>query len=111
VPRATSANTSGARVQEACARPLDPLDFDYTCNREIPKARIWELAGGRYLEERASIPLCGPTGVGKTLIAQALGVQICPQRRRVVFTKPMRSWRTWPVGALKVTGRHAYVAI
>jgi DNA replication protein DnaC len=111
-----------ARVQEARARPLDPLDFllllledellrresesidryihrarfdevcdlrdfDFAYNPEIPKARIWELASGRFVEERASILLCGPTGVGKTFIAQALGVQICRQRRRVVFTK------------------------
>jgi DNA replication protein DnaC len=111
-----------ARVQEARARPLDPLDFllllvedelmrreaesisrsltrarfdevcdlrdfDFTYNPEIPKARIWELASGRFVEEHASVLLCGPTGVGKTFIAQALGVQICRQRRRVVFTK------------------------
>ena len=42
---------------------------------------------GQYARERASILLCGPTGVGKTFIAQALGVQICRQRRRVVFTE------------------------
>jgi DNA replication protein DnaC len=111
-----------ARVQEARARPLDPLDFllllledelvrreaesisryitrarfdevcdlrdfDFTYNPELPKARIWELASGRFVEEHASVLLCGPTGVGKTFIAQALGVQICRQRRRVVFTK------------------------
>jgi DNA replication protein DnaC len=111
-----------ARVQEARARPLDPLDFllllvedelmrrevesisryitrarfdevcdlrdfDFTYNPEIPKARIWELASGRFIEEHASVLLCGPTGVGKTFIAQALGVQICRQRRRVVFAK------------------------
>ena len=37
-------------------------DFDFTYNPEIPKARIWELASGRFVEERASVLLCGPSG-------------------------------------------------
>jgi hypothetical protein len=49
-----------ARFDEAC----DLRDFDFTYNPEIPKARIWELASGRFVEECASILLCGPTGVG-----------------------------------------------
>jgi IstB-like ATP binding protein len=39
----------------------DLRDFDFTYNPKIPKARIWELASGRFVEERASILLCGPT--------------------------------------------------
>jgi DNA replication protein DnaC len=31
--------------------------------------------------------LCGPTGVGKTFVAQALGLEACQQGRRVLFTK------------------------
>jgi DNA replication protein DnaC len=62
-----------AHFAEVC----DARDFDFTWNPESPEARIWELASGRFVEERASILLCGPTGVGKTFIAQALGVQIC----------------------------------
>ncbi len=112
----------GARVEEARARSLDPLeflalllddevlrreadgvarrihqahfdevcdlrDFDSSYNPEIPKARLWELASGRYLEETASLVLCGPTGVGKSFVAQALGVAACRQQRRVLFVK------------------------
>jgi DNA replication protein DnaC len=112
----------GARVEEARARGLDPLeflalllddevlrreadgvarrihqahfdevcdlrDFDWSYNPEIPKARLWELASGRYLEETASLVLCGPTGVGKSFVAQALGVAACRQQRRVLFLK------------------------
>ena len=112
----------GARLEEARARRLDPLDFlllllddelvrreaesvdrrihharfedlcdlrdfDFAYNPEVPKAQIWELASGRFIEEHASVLLCGPTGVGKTFIAQALGVEACRQRRRVLFAK------------------------
>jgi len=65
----------------------DVRDFDWSYNPEIPKAQLWEFASGRYLDEHASILLCGPTGVGKTFVAQALGVAACRQHRRVVFTK------------------------
>jgi DNA replication protein DnaC len=72
-----------ARFEDVC----DLRDFDFTYNPDVPKARLWELAGGRYLDERASILICGPTGVGKTFVAQALGLHACRQQRRVLFTK------------------------
>ncbi len=72
-----------ARFEEVC----DLRDFDFAYNPELPKARLWELASGRFVEEHASVLLCGPTGVGKTFVAQALGVQACRQGRRVLFTK------------------------
>src|SRR5262249_13377473 len=72
-----------ARFDEVC----DLRDFDWSYNPEIPKARLWELASGRYLEETASIVLCGPTGVGKSFVAQPLGVEACRQQRRVLLVK------------------------
>ncbi len=111
-----------ARVEEARARALDPLeflalllddeltrrevegverrirqahfdelcdlrDFDWGYNPQIPKGRIWELASGRYIDERGSVLLCGPTGVGKSFLAQALGVEACRQQYSVLFVK------------------------
>lgn len=72
-----------ARFEDRC----DLRDFDFTYNPELPRARIWELASGRYLQDHASVFLCGPTGVGKTFVAQALGVAACQQGQRVLFTK------------------------
>ena len=72
-----------ARFDDVC----DLRDFDFSFNPEIPRASVWELASGRFLEEHASVLFCGPTGVGKTFIAQALGVEACRQGRRVLFTK------------------------
>jgi DNA replication protein DnaC len=72
-----------ARFEDLC----DPREFDFAFNPEIPKARLWELARGHSLEEHASVLLCEPTGVGKTYVAQALGVAACRQGRRVLFTK------------------------
>jgi DNA replication protein DnaC len=72
-----------AHFDELC----DLREFDFSYNPEIPKARLWELAGGRYIDEHAAILLCGPTGVGKSFVAQALGVAACRQQRSVLFTK------------------------
>jgi len=72
-----------ARFEEVC----DLRDFDFSYNPQVPKAQLWEFASGRYLAEHAAIVLCGPTGVGKSFVAQALGVQACRQRQRVLFTK------------------------
>ncbi len=72
-----------ARFDEAC----ELRDFDFSYNPEIPKARIWELASGRFIEEHVAMVLCGPTGVGKSFVAQALGVQACRQQHSVLFSK------------------------
>ncbi|GAC1397481.1 MAG: IS21-like element ISMt2 family helper ATPase IstB [Chloroflexota bacterium] len=72
-----------ARLEEVC----DLRDFDFAYNPEIPKGRLWELASGRYLEEKASVVLCGPTGVGKSFVAQALALEACRQHKSVLFVK------------------------
>ncbi len=72
-----------ARFEEA----RDLRDFDFAYNPELPKAKLWELASGRFIEEHAAVILCGPTGTGKTFAAQALGVAACRQRRTVLFAK------------------------
>ena len=72
-----------ARFDELC----DLRDFDWAYNPEIPKGRIWELASGRSIDERGSVLLCGPTGVGKSFLAQALGVEACRQQYSVLFVK------------------------
>src|SRR5215218_10732466 len=72
-----------ARFEDLC----DLRDFDFSYNPELPKAQLWELASGRFIEEHAAVLVCGPTGVGKSFVAQALGVQACRQRRAVLFTK------------------------
>jgi DNA replication protein DnaC len=72
-----------ARFEEVC----DLRDFDFSYKPEIPQARLWELASGRYIDEHAAVVLCGPTGVGKSFLAQALGLQACRQQHSVLFAK------------------------
>ncbi len=72
-----------AHFDEVC----DLRDFDFGYNPEIPKARLWELAAGRFVEDHAAVLLCGPTGVGKSFVAQALGVEACRRQHSVLFAK------------------------
>jgi len=65
-------------------------DFDFSFNPKIPAARIRDLATLRFIEAGESVVLHGPVGVGKTMVAQALGHQACRRGFSVAFTKTSR---------------------
>jgi len=50
-------------------------DFDWTYNSKLPRARLCELATGRFVAERRGALLIGPPGVGKShaVVAIAIG--------------------------------------
>lgn len=48
-------------------------DFDFSYNPKIPAAHIRDLATLRFIDAGESVVLHGPVGVGKSMIAQALG--------------------------------------
>jgi DNA replication protein DnaC len=65
-------------------------DFDFNYNQKIPAALIRDLATLRFVEAGESVILHGPVGVGKTMIAQALGHQACRRGHSVMFAKTSR---------------------
>ncbi len=65
-------------------------DFDFTYNPKIPAAQIRDLATLRFVEAGESVILHGPMGVGKSMIAQALGHQACRRGYAVAFTTTSR---------------------
>ncbi len=65
-------------------------DFDFSYNPKIPAAHIHDLATLRFLDAGESVVLHGPVGVGKTMVAQALGHAACRRGHNVVFTKTSR---------------------
>lgn len=79
------------RIKQARFEEVKALtDFDFTYNPQIPAQRIRDLATCHFVEQKASILICGPVGVGKTFIAQALGYQACILGHPVLFTKTNR---------------------
>ncbi len=65
-------------------------DFDFAYNPKIPAAHIRDLATLRFLDAGESVVLHGPVGVGKSMIAQALGHAACRRGHSVVFAKTSR---------------------
>jgi DNA replication protein DnaC len=64
------------RVKAARFRDHKTLDqFNWVFNPSIPRKAIYDLAGGRFIREARDVLLLGPPGVGKSHIAQALGMQ------------------------------------
>jgi DNA replication protein DnaC len=53
--------------------------FDFSFNPHINRQQILNLAGCDYVREKRNALLCGPTGVGKTHLAQALGQEAARQ--------------------------------
>lgn len=66
-------NKFKARIKRACIRSDKTLaSFDFSFNPKINQAQIQELASCRFIQEKAPVLIVGPTGTGKSHIAQAL---------------------------------------
>lgn len=65
-------------------------DFDFRANPQVPGAVIRDLASLRFLKRQESVLICGPVGVGKSHIAQALGYLACEDGYHVRYVKMPR---------------------
>jgi DNA replication protein DnaC len=60
-------------------------DFDFRFNPNLNRQQILDLATCQFVREKRNVLLCGPTGVGKSHLAQALGQEAARQGLDVLF--------------------------
>ena len=72
-----------AKSQLDLTKTLETFDFKF--NPKLQVALIRELALCRFVENKQNIFILGPSGVGKSHLAQALGHQACRNGHEVMF--------------------------
>jgi DNA replication protein DnaC len=62
-------------------------DVDYRAPRGLDRALFKKLAEGGWIEAHDNLILCGPTGIGKSWLAAALGHRACRDNRSVLYQR------------------------
>jgi DNA replication protein DnaC len=79
---------TGRLVRQAAFRfPASIEDIDWQGKKGINKPEIIKHSLGAYIKKAQNIIISGPTGIGKTYIACALGYSACAQGTQVVYTR------------------------
>lgn len=65
-------------------------DFDWTFNPKIQRGKIIDLAACHFVEKQENVLLIGPSGVGKSHLAQAIGERACRAGYSVVYVTAHR---------------------
>ena len=87
------------RVRRATLSSDKTLEtFDFTFNPAINRQRLYDLATGYFIRDKRNVLLCGPTGVGKSHLAQALAHEACRRGFDVVFINAHKMLRSLQAG-------------
>jgi DNA replication protein DnaC len=74
------------RLRRAAFDPTQTLEgFDFRFNPTLHKAPIFDLATCAFIERHENVWIDGPTGVGKSHLAQALAQEACRRGYEVLF--------------------------
>ncbi len=74
------------RLRRANVQTSKTLEgFDFSFNPGINRQQILALASGDYIRQKRNVLICGPAGVGKSHLAQALGHEACRQGYAVAY--------------------------
>lgn len=67
-----------------------PEDVDYRSARGLDRALFMKLLGGDWINAHDNLAICGPSGVGKSWLACALGHKACRDDRSVLYQRVPR---------------------
>ncbi len=62
-----------------------PLNIDYTLHRQLDKNQMERFVGLEFMKTKENIIFTGPTGTGKSYLAQCIGVKACEMLKKVVY--------------------------
>lgn len=79
------------RLRRATINTSKTLDaFNFNFNPTINRQKVLDLSAGEYIRRKQNVLICGPTGVGKSHMAQALAHEACVQGFSVLFVQTHR---------------------
>jgi len=85
-----------ARLRFAGLRQVAaPEDVDYRAHRGLDRAMFQRLAQGEWIERQQNLLITGPTGVGKTWLACALGQEPVAITARCSTSACPACWKAW----------------
>lgn len=84
--------------------PAHPLNIDYTLNRQLNKTVMQSILTLEFLKRGENIIFTGPTGTGKSFLAQSIGMKACEMLYKVMYYT--LSQFTDKVDAMKLQGNY-----